>query len=104
MVQHSVGPVITLHGRITKMEYVDRLGNQVIPMIQELFPNNNAVFHDDNVTIHTAGIVRSWFEEHQGELQNLPWPAQSPELNITEPLWSVLETRMRNTSNISKAT
>jgi hypothetical protein len=43
-----------------------------------------------------AGTVQSWLEEHEGELQHLPWPAQSPDLNITEALWSVLETRMRN--------
>jgi hypothetical protein len=34
VVQCSVGPIITLHGRITAREYVDRLGNQVHPMIQ----------------------------------------------------------------------
>jgi hypothetical protein len=28
-------------------EYVDRLGNQVHPMIQTLFPNNDGVFQDD---------------------------------------------------------
>jgi hypothetical protein len=44
----------------------------------------------------TAGTVQSWFEEHEGELQHLPWPAQSPDLNITGPLWSVLETTVRN--------
>jgi hypothetical protein len=38
-----VGPIITLHGRITAWEYVDRLGNQVHPMVQTLFPNNDAV-------------------------------------------------------------
>jgi hypothetical protein len=65
-------------------------------MIQTLFPNNDAVFQDDNAPIHTAGTVQSWFEEHQGERQHLPWPVQSPDLNITEPLWSVLETGVRN--------
>jgi hypothetical protein len=47
-------------------------------------------------TIQTTGSVQSWSEEHDGEPQHLPWPANSLNLNITEPLWSVLETRVRN--------
>jgi hypothetical protein len=69
---------------------VEWLGNQVHPVIQMLFTNNDAVFQDDNVPIHTAETVLSWFEEHEGELQHLPWPAQLPDFNIIEPLWSVL--------------
>jgi hypothetical protein len=30
---------------------VGRLGNQVHPMIQTLFPNNDAVFQDDNAPL-----------------------------------------------------
>jgi hypothetical protein len=30
------------------------------------------------------------------QLQHLPWPAQSPDLNITEPLQSVFEARVGN--------
>jgi hypothetical protein len=67
------------------------MGNQVLPVTQTLFPNNNAVFKDDSAPIYTAGTVPSWFEEHEGEL-HLPRPEQSPDLNIIEPLWSVLET------------
>jgi hypothetical protein len=55
---NSVGPITTPHGRITAREYVDRLCNQVLPMIQTLFPNNAAVFQDDSAPIHTAGTVR----------------------------------------------
>jgi hypothetical protein len=57
--------------------------------------------------IHTAGTVQSWFEEHEDEVQHLPWPAQSPDLNITEPVWSVfgdLSEEQIPTSNIYKAT
>jgi hypothetical protein len=65
-------------------------------MIQTLFPSNDAIFQDDNASIHTAEIVQSWFKEHEGELQHPPWSAQSPDLNIIEPLWSVLESEVRN--------
>jgi hypothetical protein len=37
----------------------------------------------------------SWFEEHEGELQHFPWPTQLPDMKVTEPLWSVSETRVR---------
>jgi hypothetical protein len=80
MVQYSVGPIITLHGRINAREYGGRLGNQVHPMIQTLFPNNDAAFQYDNAPFQT------WFEEHEGELQHLPWPVKSLYLNINEAL------------------
>ena len=61
-----------------------------------LFPNNDAVFQDDNSPIHTARSVQSWLEEHADALQHLLWLAQSPNLNIIKPLWSVLESRVRS--------
>jgi hypothetical protein len=64
---------------------MNRLGNQVHPTIQTLFPNNDAVFQD-NAPVHTAGTVQSWFEEHEGELQHLPWATQSPDFKIIEQL------------------
>jgi hypothetical protein len=97
VVRYSVGRTITLHGRITARDYVNRLDKQVHPRIPTLFPNSDALFQDDNVPIHTAATVQSWFEEREGELQHIHWSAQSPDLHITESLWSVLETTVRNT-------
>jgi hypothetical protein len=96
-VQNSVGPIITLHGRITAREYGARLDNQGHPMIQT-FPNNDAVFHDDNVPTHTAGTVRfsHGLKSMKVNFNIFPRPAQSPDLNNTEPLWSVLLTRVTN--------
>jgi hypothetical protein len=96
MVQYSVDPIITLRGQLAAREYMDKLGNQVYPIIQTLFLNNDAVFQDDSDPIRTIGTVQSCFEEHEGELQRLPWPGQSPYLKIIEPLWSVLETTVSN--------
>ena len=75
---------------------MDILGSQVHPVVQ-VFPNSDAIFQDD-LPIHTARSVQSWFEQHEDALQHLRWLAQSPTLNIIESLWSVLESRMRSRS------
>jgi hypothetical protein len=67
-----------------------------IPCSRRYFRITMLFFEDDNVPIHTAGTVQSWFGEHESELQHLPWPAQPSDLNIIDPLWSVFETRVRN--------
>ena len=41
---YSASPVITLNDRITASDYMDISGNQVHPVVQMLFPNNDAVF------------------------------------------------------------
>jgi hypothetical protein len=72
------------------------LHNEVHPMIQTLYPNSDAVFQDSN-----GGFTQmELFEEHEGELQHLPWPLQSPDLNISEPLWLVLETKRGTVSHL----
>ena len=58
-IQYSAGPVFTLNGRITASDYMDILGSQVYPMVQVLFPNNDAVFQDGNLPMHTARSVQS---------------------------------------------
>ena len=70
---------------------MDILGSQVHPVVQVLFPNNNAIFQDDDSPINTARSVQSCFEEHEDALHHHLWLAQSPNLNIVKPLVSFRE-------------
>jgi hypothetical protein len=64
-------------------------------MIQTLFSNS------DTISKKTVPHSHSWnysimVLRDEGELQHPPWPAQSPGFSIIEPLWLVLETRVRS--------
>jgi len=50
---YSPGPVTTLNDQITASENVNILGRQLHPVVQMLFPNNDAVFQDDSPPTHT---------------------------------------------------
>ena len=73
-IQYCAAPVLTLNDQITAGHCVYILGNQVHPLVLVLFPNNDAIFQDNDSPIHTARSVQSWFEEHKDALQHLLWP------------------------------
>ncbi len=75
-----------MSGRITASDYVDILCSLVHPVVQVLFPNNDAVFQDDDSPIHTARSVQSWFVENEDALLHHLWLAQTSNLKIVEPL------------------
>ncbi|GBN06647.1 hypothetical protein AVEN_137054-1, partial [Araneus ventricosus] len=65
---------------------VDILDKQLHPMEQTLFPSGDAGFQYDKCPFHTDRPIKSGFKENEDEVTNLPWPSQSPNFDIIEPL------------------
>ena len=96
MTWNSFCHVVAPHGRIDSKDYPNILGGHVHPMVQTLVSDGDGIFQLDNAPIHTAYVVKNWYEEYENELRHMKWLPQSPNLNIIEHLCWVLEQQVRN--------
>ena len=66
-----------------------------LKLIEDYLPaiwESGMEFMQDNAPIHTAHIIKNWFDEHGIPL--VDWPPYSPDLNHIEHAWAKLKERI----------
>ena len=100
-----VGDIVKITEKLTGEKYKNILHNHTVPSGRHLI-GDYFIIQQDNDPKHTCKLVENYSSnlEEEGVLQAMPWPSQSPDLNIIEHVWDYLDRKKieRLTKNVNE--
>ncbi|CAJ0959493.1 unnamed protein product [Ranitomeya imitator] len=81
--------------KVSAAVYQEILEHFMLPSADKLFGDENCILQQDWTPIHTAKSTNTWFTNNS--ITVLDWPANSPDLNPIDNLWSIVKRKMRDT-------
>ena len=73
--------------------YINILDECLWPIVAKYFLEREFIFQEDNAPIHKAKKVKYYMSNNNIDV--LPWPAYSPDLNPIENCWAAIKQKLQ---------
>ena len=95
------GEMAFIDGNMNAPMYKDILKKHLHKAANKLFGEEEWKFQQDNDPKHTSKLVKAWLQDKNVEV--VPWPASSPDMNVQENLHNVWKDRVNALNPTTKA-
>jgi len=93
------GPLVFLDKNLNGQTYLNLLENEFLPYYENNLPLNT-IFQQDNAPPHRCQTVEKFIDKNI--IYTLPWPPQSPDLNVIENVWQYVKRQLKYYKSTNK--
>jgi transposase len=91
--QNGPGRLHQIDGIMDAKQYCSILSESLLGTLEDHnLTSCRIIFQQDNDPKHKSRLATAWFKENK--ITVLPWPLNSPNINIIESVWDYLERRI----------